>query len=400
MNGWTTPADIRAKLQREWDKGRILAAMFGGEPVFPLRIPLRCPDARALSAHFEETRQWIASLVSQAKVETGLGFSLEWREINHRQIGRNQIPAAAVITTEGDGLALIGKRREAARFRELAAHAGAAFPQLVPWFALRPLRTLELAEEWTRLLGVLGWIKAHPRPGVYLRQLDVPGVDTKFIERHKGVLGELLDLILAPDTIETAATGVSKFEQRFGFKSRPSLIRFRMLDPSLFLHGLSDLTVTAEEFARIEPPVRRIFVTENEINGLVFPDIPRSLVIFGLGYGLDRLAETHWLHGKDIWYWGDIDTHGLAMLDQMRSRFPQARSLLMDKATLLAHQALWGKEDSPTSRELLRLTPEETELYEDLRCDRLAPSLRLEQERIGFNWVKTNLSQLINGASA
>jgi len=28
---------------------------------------------------------------------------------------------------------------------------------------------------------------------MYLRQLDVPGVDTKFIERHRAVLGELLE---------------------------------------------------------------------------------------------------------------------------------------------------------------------------------------------------------------
>ena len=33
---------------------------------------------------------------------------------------------------------------------------------------------------------------------MYLRQVDVPGVDTKFIERHKGVLTELLDVQLDP----------------------------------------------------------------------------------------------------------------------------------------------------------------------------------------------------------
>jgi hypothetical protein len=67
----------------------------------------------------------------------------------------------------------------------------------------------------------------------------------------------------------------------------------------------------------------------------------------------------------------------------------------MDRETLLAHQSLWGKEDSPTTRDLPRLTPEEAELYDDLRLNSLAPSLRLEQERIGFNWVKTRLIEFI-----
>jgi hypothetical protein len=30
-------------------------------------------------------------------------------------------------------------------------------------------------------------------------------------------------------------------------------------------------------------PLERVFITENEINGLAFPDVPGSLVIFGLG---------------------------------------------------------------------------------------------------------------------
>ena len=101
-----------------------------------------------------------------------------------------------------------------------------------------------------------------------------------------------------------------------------------------------------------------------------------------------------WLREREIFYWGDIDTHGYAILDQLRGHFPQARSLLMDRATLLAHRTLWGREDTPTQRDLSRLHPEEASLYDDLRRDRLAPALRLEQERIGFAWVENMLAQV------
>lgn len=131
-----------------------------------------------------------------------------------------------------------------------------------------------------------------------------------------------------------------------------------------------------------------MFITENEINFLAFPVRAESIVLFGYGYGFDHLAPADWLRDKEIYYWGDIDTHGFAILDQLRSHFPATRSLLMDRATLLAHRDFWGKEEQPTTRDLDRLEPEEKSLFDDLRCDRLAPALRLEQERIGFTWAK------------
>ncbi len=85
----------------------------------------------------------------------------------------------------------------------------------------------------------------------------------------------------------------------------------------------------------------RIFITENEINGLAFPDVPGAVVIFGLGYGLDRLSEIEWLTQRPMHYWGDIDTHGFAMLDRVRAIFPAVQSLLMDRSTLEAHSHLW-----------------------------------------------------------
>ncbi|TYP87800.1 uncharacterized protein DUF2220 [Nitrosomonas communis] len=82
------------------------------------------------------------------------------------------------------------------------------------------------------------------------------------------------------------------------------------------------------------------------------------------------------------------------MLDQLRSQFQHVASFLMDRATLLAFEAQWGIETQPTGRELSRLTPEEKALYDDLRDNRLRKNLRLEQERIGFDWVKAALAAL------
>lgn len=389
MNDWSTPDDILSRVRRDWDNGRILAAMLGGEPVFPLRILLKKPNSQALSDHFESARQWISGLTAAE------GFQLDWREFNHRQLGRNRIPIAAIVESELDGLALIGKQRDAARFRALVATIATANPELAPWLKKRPLTVLDQAENWPRLLAVLDWVMRHPRSGIYLRQIDAAGVDTKFIEQHRGLLAELLDILLPPDAVDAQFTGVGGFERRYGFKSKPVQIRFRLLDQGLRIQGLSDLLVTSDEFARLALSVKRVFITENEINFLAFPDVPDSMVLFGAGYGFDHLAQAEWLHGKEIFYWGDIDTHGYAILDQLRCKFPAVHSLLMDRATLLEHRNLCGSEERPTFRELERLRKDESALYDDLRYNRIAPALRLEQERIGFSWVNIEIEKAI-----
>jgi hypothetical protein len=149
-----------------------------------------------------------------------------------------------------------------------------------------------------------------------------------------------------------------------------------------------------DDFARLELPIKQIFITENMINGLVFPDLKQSLVIFGLGYGLDRLAGIDWLKNKLIYYWGDIDTHGFAMLDQIRTYFPQTMSLLMDRSTLIKHQGHWGYEKSPTTRELPRLNEAEANLYHEIKNQQFSEALRLEQEKIPYAFVQSALNRL------
>jgi len=232
----------------------------------------------------------------------------------------------------------------------------------------------------------------------YLRQVDVPGVDSKFIEAHRGVLTELLDLALPPEVVETHATGVAQFTRRFGFLDKPVRIRFRLLDPALpslpGCEGLPDITLDAASFAALALPVQRVFITENETNFLAFPPAANAIAVFGAGYGWEALARAEWLHRCQLHYWGDIDTHGFAILDQLRGDFPGAVSFLMDRETLLAHRLHWGEEPDPVRHDLSRLTTEEAAVYDDLRFDRHQPRLRLEQERVGFGRVKERLRGL------
>jgi hypothetical protein len=306
--GWSTLADLRGQLERYWDSGRLLAASLQKESLFPLELKLRGPDRRAFSERFDEVRQWIRELESDGR------FQIGWVEINHRVLGRNRIPTRISVPNERDALTLIGKADEAKRFHALCDVTLETLPELSAWLTRRPLAALENAGDWARIMAVLNWFRGQARSGLYLRQLDIAGVDTKFIEARKVLLTELLDIVLPPDMLDVTAIGARNFERRYGLTSKPSQVRFRILDRRFSIQGLTDLAVPASEFATLELPVERVFITENEINGLTFPSVPGSLVIFGLGYGLERLSEVRWLHRRALHYWGDIDTYGFHIL--------------------------------------------------------------------------------------
>jgi hypothetical protein len=388
---WTMPRDLREQVQRLWDRGELLAGLVTGEPLFPKRLVLAGPSSAEMASRFDEVRAWIGELRAMAHCR------VEMREFKHRVFGANAVPREAWIDSAEDALALIGKQRDAARFTRLVDVTRKRHPRLLAWLVKRPLRALELSGQWSHLLDVVDWLQSHPRPGVYLRQVDIPGVHSKFVEAHRAVLVEMLDIVMPVDAIDATASGASQFARRYGFCDKPVRIRFRILDPDHALlpgRRMEDITLDAGNFARLDHEVSRVFITENEINFLSFPPMKDCLVIFGAGYGFEWLGKAPWLSRCRVLYWGDIDTHGFAILDQLRSQLPHAESFLMDRKTLLAFEPLWGEEEKQTLRDLPRLTPDEAALYDDLRDNRIRKNLRLEQERIGFGWVETALAAL------
>ncbi len=385
--GWTRPADLRAQVQRWWARGEILASLVRGETLFPRRLALKGPSSAELAEQFDRVRDWIAELRATPHCR------VELREVRHRVLGTNAVPHEVWVDTLEDALALAGRTREAARFTTLIQTTRARQPALLDWLARRPLQALALADEWDRLLAIVDWVARHPRPGVYLRQVDLPGVHTKLLEAHRGVLAELLDRVLPASAVDATATGVGQFARRYGFRERPVRVRFRLLDP---VRGDPDrdMTLDADSFTCLAPGVSRAFITENEVSFLAFPPVPESVIVFGAGYGFEMLGRAAWLSRCRIHYWGDIDTHGFAILDQLRAQFPHAASFLMDRATLLACESMWGEEEKQTLRDLPRLDGDERALYDDLRDNRIRPRLRLEQERIGFGRVQAALTTL------
>ena len=392
---WTTAQEIEAQVEKIWERGDILRAALAKASLFPLEIRLKRPSPAEIAARFGDVQDWVRGLVDAEKKKRGFGFELRWESVRNRVQGTNDMPVAAVIPTESDALRFIRRETQAALFNRLAQATMARYPVLAGYLMRRPLHILRHAAAWDRALAVVDRFASRPRPGIYLRQLDIPGVDTKFIEAHRALLSELLDEVLPETDVDTTATGAKAFNRRYGLRDEPPLVRFRLLDPALYVQGLSDLSLPPDQFATLNMPLRTVFITENRTNGLAFPDSPGAAVIFGLGYGLERLTEVAWLRRIEVHYWGDIDTHGFGILNRLRAVLPHARSFLMDRPTLEAHRALWGREpeDRRYIGEPTHLSSSEYALFDDLRKDRLGECVRLEQEQISFGWLMRTLLQ-------
>lgn len=389
MGKWTTPADLRAQLQKSWDKGEWLRSLVTGETLLPKKLSLKTPTSTEMTHDFAVVRAWVKALDALPHCR------VVRREFTHRILGNNAIPDEIWLDSPEQAWAWLGKKRDVARFQNLLDAMAVQQPNLLNWLAKKPLKALALAEDWQRLLDFVAWRQTHPRPDIYLRQVDLPTIDTKWIEQHREVLSEWLDATLPAEQIDPAATGVKQFAARYGFRDKSERVRFRVLDGApLFGCMVQDITLDAASFAQLDCPVSQVFIVENEITYLAFPPVKNSWVIFGGGYGFEMLRHAQWLARCRVHYWGDLDTHGFAILDQLRNHFPHVDSLLMDRATLLKYQCFWGEEPMPIQRDLPRLTPAESALYDDLRFDRLQSKLRLEQERVGFAWLEATLANL------
>lgn len=374
-SGWTTPTEVTDRLRRRWERGEFLSWLASGAPWEPLALGLRGPSARDAASQFEHVRAW-ADRWRQVR-----HLRVELRPVGGRVIGANELPGRIWIDSSERLWSALGVQADVRRFTGLLGATTPRAPAIAEWMAEKPMEALRHADDWDRLVDTVLWIDAHARPDMYLRQVDVPGVDTKFIERYRTILAALLDRQLSDQRIDRTRPP-SDFAGRYRFRGKPAYVRFRYLTD---VTGFSELSVRISELAGRPPAVRTVFVVENEITYLAFPPIDDAIVIFGEGYAAGKLEPLRWLTDRTLVYWGDIDTHGFAILNRLRRAFGHARSMLMDRATLLAHESQWVREPTPVTEHLDALLPDEAALYIDLVEDALGPSVRLEQERISFS---------------
>jgi len=377
---------IRKKVLRLYEKGELFFHCMQNESFFPYLLPLKTPTQKELRLHF-------GTLLDAIKKLQQLGLELEYKEFAFKSMGVQSLPVRVIFKSEAEFLAFIGKEEEFADFCKAYFKAIGRFASLKELFLQKPKLLLDNRDNIEKLLDIVAFFYENPRPNIYLRELPIIGVDTKFIQKNRSVIDALLMCVLDKSSYDVDITKLSEngFEKKYGLKYELPLVRIRILDEALYIKNLHDLTITTEEFCSLNLACKNIFIVENKITMLSFPAISNSIVLFGSGYGIGKLKDAKWMAEKNIYYWGDIDVDGFAILSQMRSYFCHTKSLFMDRKTLERFKGLAVASQEKNYKELAHLANEERLLYERLHSDYYGRNFRLEQERIPFTYIKEGL---------
>ena len=367
-----TPAEIKKKAANKYKA--YLQSIVEGE-TFNTIVIVGDKKPHENTGKFEAE---LTELISHSKEIKGYGYIIEFQTVKTKRHGSQDIPISISFQTEFDYLKYINEEKSTAKFKEDIACILSLFPELKGWIYKYPIKVIE--NDWESLLKVCKYFKETPQPHLYIRELPIK-VHTKFIESNKGIIRELLDVIIA----EHVNVDEKGFERRFNLKYDEPLVRFRILDEGISLQlfgGVDDLSISISEFQHLSLPIQTVYVVENKINMLTFPNKRDSIVIWGHGFGVDIMKDVEWLKTKKIYYWGDIDAQGFQILSEIRTHFRQVESFLMDRNTF----DLYFDNETGTETNIekdLCLTQEENELFKHLKKN----NYRLEQEKIPFEYA-------------
>ena len=384
------PEALRTQLRKTYERHR--ASWLAGQGSWPQCLPVGTATEKEAAQDIASVRCWCESW----RGWQGFG-QVGWVERQWLRLGTQNLPEQ-VTWTEPEMVAHdadegAGWRRARACFETLVA----TWPALSGSVPVARL-CIELAEyestDFARLIQVLSWLLENPASNLLLRQLPINDVDTKWVENRKGMVAALLRLLRPETALET------DFHTLCGLRKAPAQIRVRVLCPILRgkIGGLSDLEVPVEDLVALKWQPETLLIVENLATGLALPELQGTVAVMKLGNAVSLLEPFSWVPQDRVFYWGDLDTHGLAILARARQVFPQLRSVLMDEVTLRAWPQFWTQEKSQASLQALpELTVEERAVYDGLHQNRWGECLRLEQERIPWVIAEQCLREALNG---
>jgi hypothetical protein len=355
---------------------------------WPLEINLNPPSERIALQQPDGVRSWIAAW----QTWQGAG-TLVWVERHWQTLGVQRLPEKLLLHEPKIVAIWLDELRRWERAVARANRLIALWPVL---HTALPKHFKILADytenDFSSLVELLAWLLAHPHSNLYPRQLPIAGIDSKWLESRTRVITDFLAVI------KGNITKSYDFYQQCGLRAKPKLIRLRILDYKLqqFFSGLDDISAPWEQIAVLELPIKEVIIVENLQTFLAFTELPGTVLLIGSGYHLDFLAQLPWLSKPRCTYWGDLDTHGFAILNRAREYLPTLQSILMDEATLLKHKPLWVVEEKPHCAQMLpNLSANEQYVYSNIKCNHWGQQIRLEQERIAWDYAWHALQQKI-----
>ena len=224
---------------------------------------------------------------------------------------------------------------------------------------------------------------------VYKRELSIPGVDTKFLEKHVRMIRIMYNALH-----ETNLKNQEDMWSALHVTTAPEDMDFvplRLTLPNAY--GVKNIHVLKTELSDLTIHPKNVFIVENKESFYHFPELPDTIVIFGRGLAVaNTLKNVKFLEeAEHIYYWSDLDTDGFTMLSRMRGVYPKVESFLMDREAIEASKVFLGKDKGSEEGYVDHLTLKEKDAYYYMHDHRY----RIEQEQIPWKYVLKKVNELL-----
>jgi hypothetical protein len=334
-------------------------------------------------------------------------FAIPGVEVRDRTVSvgrvREQLPSTLSVTGLDAALALIRSvgvelpTPDVGRARRVAAAMLECRAVLTP-ATLRAMCRLADADVEVAT-NAIRWRQDHPDVGRWTaRALPVPGMHSKWLEKHWTLLRDLIGRDLRDEV-----------------RPRLAVAHLTYVDPAYLAAGgrRHDAWTTGDAHDLAYDP-RTVLVVENRDCRLWFPPVEGTVVIEGGGKAAaSLLAGVPWIrHATTVGYWGDIDADGYAILDRFREAMSvpgedgapahAVMSVLMDATALDRYSHLGvvrdadGRAIPPSAAHLPHLTADETAAYYAIATAGDVPVRRIEQERMPIEAAASALVVLLD----
>lgn len=370
-----TIADVRGlltdRIEKRWADSILAEVQGRTDPCWPWTVTLTSLTGQQLNEQWNDVWRWI------------LDWST-WADANHctigstnRRVGRatRSIPTRLTIPDVDTAAAATDTDwpQHLAAARQRAGSLHEQFPYTVTNTLLRnACRLTDVDFELAKTAA--DWFQQHDATGLTARQVPIAGLHAKWLDRNTRLVAGLSG------------------RTNLGLVTRPSRIHFSYLDPEWLRQGHRRRDSAALDEPHQQPGYgpRMILVTENKDTALFFPEVQHGIVIEGHGKAVTRLAQIPWIRScPKIIYWGDLDAHGLTILDLLRSTGIPAEAILMDEETLRRY-APYASPTYPDGSPLPQtpqaptpfLSPDERRLLDKITDPTWNGPRRIEQERI------------------
>ncbi len=381
-----SPSELAYRLARQWENSDLREARLIGGAEWPVRLSIGRPTAQLVAEDWQivsnHIKSWRAVRVGQ----------VVWESVSFRATGDSiNIPTFWEISNAIEWGESASDRIVAAEYSSLTSILASSDPLFHPLFVRqrslwsdKPLPEILKAAELSSIL------EPACACGAPLRALSLAGIDSKFFERHRGLILRLLDLRFDG---EASRQGLETF-----------LDAWQELDHWLLVADLDgeilpffEQRVRSSELLKADLCVRHLLIVENERCLHLLPRTqPGTVVVLGAGNNL-RWLEAPWVQRAQVAYWGDIDTWGLTLLANARSMIPGLTALLMSQMDFEKYAEKHAVTEAVIARPCPpdQLTAAEKSLYFHLMTCKMG---RIEQEFLSridvaeslLSWLKSS----------